>query len=99
MVITARVLETDLWLGIRRANYEVTIEEKTKTTGFWIFKRTRTKYIAYVTVSDTYDFNRGDETGDGIGSWLNNFGYWVQEKNVGKAYYWEAEYVYKTKWD
>ena len=51
-----------------------------------------------VKVSDTYDFNVGDESGDGIGSLLNNFGYLMQEQNVGKAYYWEANYVYKTKW-
>jgi hypothetical protein len=34
-----------------------------------------------------------------IGSWLNNIGYWAQEKNLGKEYEWEANYVYKTKWE
>lgn len=48
---------------------------------------------------DTYNFNKGNETGDGLGSLLNNFGYWLQEHNIGKPYYWEAHYVYKTKWE
>lgn len=33
--------EPDLWLGIRRANYEVTITKETKESGFWIFKKRR----------------------------------------------------------
>lgn len=90
--------EPDLWLGIRRANYVLTIDKETKTTGFWFFKKRKTRYVVNVKVSDTYDFNVGDESGDGIGSLLNNFGYLMQEQNVGKAYYWEANYVYKTKW-
>lgn len=37
--------------------------------------------------------------GDGLGSLLNNFGYWTQEHNLGKAYGWEAHDVYKTNWE
>ena len=90
--------ETDLWLGIRQATYEVSIVKETKTTGFWIFKMTKTRYVVDVKVSDTYNFNTGDEAGDGLGSLLNNFGFWLQEQNLGAEYKWEANYVYKTKW-
>ena len=86
--------EPDLWLGIRRANYEFTITEKTEETGWWIFKKTETIYVVDVKVFDTYNFNVGDEQGDGLGSILNNFGYWAQELNMGMEYYWEATYVY-----
>ena len=62
------------------------------------FKKTKHRYVLNVKVYDTYNFNIGNEQGDGLGSWLNNLGYWAQEKNLGTEYYWEAEYVYKTKW-
>ena len=92
--VTFTMDEPDLWLGIRRANYEFTITETTKETGWWIFKKTETIYVVEVKVSDTYDFNIGDEEGDGLGSLLNNLGYWAQEHNMGATYYWEATYVY-----
>ena len=91
--------EPDLWLGVRKADTKMTIKKETKTTGFGSFKKTKTRYVVNVTVLDTYNFNKGDEIGDGIGSWLNNIGYWAQEKNLGKEYEWEANYVYKTKWE
>lgn len=50
-------------------------------------------------MSDFYDFNKGDETGDGIGSWLNNLGYWAQENGLGETYYWRATFVYYTDWE
>ena len=89
--------EPDLWLGIRRASYELTITEEKKETGWWIFKKTETVYIVQVTVTDTYDFNTGNETGDGLGSVLNNLGFWAQEQGLGKKYEWEAQFVYSTK--
>ena len=90
--------EPDLWLGVRKADYELTIKEETKETGLFK-KKEKTRYVVNVKVYDTYDFNVGDETGDGLGSYLNNFGYWMQENNLGKVYYWEAHYEYKTKWE
>ena len=97
--VTFKSNETDLWLGVRNASYEISITKETKTTGFWFFKKTKTRYIVSVKVYDTYNFNTGDEKGDGIGSWLNNLGYWAQKKEIGKEYYWEANYEYKTKWE
>ena len=91
--------ETDLWLGVRKASYKMTIETETKTRGFWIFKKTQTRYVANVTVSDTYNFNIGNEEGDGIGSILNNWAYWADENGIGVDYKWEAEFVYETKWE
>ena len=91
--------EPDLWLGIRRADFSVTIEEETKTVGHWFWKKEKRRYIAYVTVSDNYNFNVGNESGDGLGSLLNNFGYVLQENGSGQEYHWEVSYVYYTKWD
>ena len=90
--------ELDLWLGIRNASYKIEITKQTETKRFLFFKKTKTRYIANVIVFDIYDFNTGNEKGDGIGSILNNIGYWAQENGLGNKYYWEAEYTYETKW-
>ena len=97
--VTFTSSEPDLWLSVRNADYVMKIEKETKETGWWILKKIKTRYIVNVTVCDIYDFNTGNEQGDGIGSWLNNIGYWIQEHNIGDAYYWEANYVYKTQWE
>ena len=91
--------EVDLWLSIRNAYYELSIQPEERTSGFWFFKKTETWYVVAIKVYDTYNFNKGDETGDGIGSILNNIGYWAQEKNLGTSYYWEVNYVYETKYN
>ena len=96
--VTFEKNEPDLWLGVRNANYELTVKKETKTVGFWIFQQDYSRYVVNVKVYDTYDFNTGDETNDGIGSVLNNWGYKMQEKGFGKKYSWEAKYVYTTGW-
>ncbi len=97
--VTFTSKEPDLWLGVRNASYEIDIQLETKEIGFGSFKKNLTRYVVNVKVSDIYDFNKGNEKGDGIGSILNNAGYWMQENNLGTEYYWEANYEYKTKWD
>lgn len=52
-------------------------------------------YEVKVKLWDTYDFNIGNEKGDGIGSLLNNFGYWLQENNKGTEYTWEVNFTYE----
>ena len=37
--------------------------------------------------------------GNGIGSVLNNIGYIMQELGLGRTYYWEANYIYATRWE
>ena len=91
--------EKDLWLGIRRANYDIEIEEETKTFTFLGLRFTKTHYVATIRVYDIYNFNRGDESGDSIGSVLNNIGYSAQEIGMGTEYSWEAFITYETKWD
>lgn len=54
--------------------------------------------MVQVKVADTYNFNIGNETGDGLGSVLNNLGYWAQENELGNEYEWEVTYVYTTEW-
>ena len=63
--------EPDLWLSIRRAAYNLAIvkEKKQKKTG-----QVLTRYLVRVRLWDTYNFNIGNEKGDGFGSFLNNLG-------------------------
>lgn len=42
--------------------------------------------MATITITDTYDFNGGKDSGDGIGSILNNFGHLLEEKGWGHKY-------------
>ena len=59
----------------------------------------QSRYVAKVRIYDTYNSNTGDETGDGIGSILNNVGYIAQDQNLGIEYFWEASFEYSTRWD
>ena len=67
----------------------VTTETKT-TTGSNTVTTTVTEEYIY-----DYNFNTGNESDDGLGSILNNFGYWLQSLGKGTEYYWEVEYEYK----
>jgi len=87
--------ELDLWLGVRGFRYEINITEKTYTVGFGIFKKQYTEYTAEVRIWDTYDFNSNQDSGDGIGSILNNIAYNLHEKGVGSDYGWEVSYSQK----
>ena len=86
--------EPDLWLGVRRASYEITIHKKT-----WAFRSLQgtiiiTEYTVSVKIIDKYNFNIGNEKGDGLGSILNNAGYYMHYYGIGKNYWWEAQFEY-----
>lgn len=49
-------------------------------------------------VWDTYNFNIGNEKGDGVSSWLNNMDYTANQIGIGTNYNWEVNYVHKTRW-
>ncbi len=53
-------------------------------------------YEVNVKLYDTYNFNTGNEKSDGVGSLLNNFGYWIQENNIGAVYGWEVNFTYEV---
>jgi len=90
--------EPDLWLGIRAAMVTITdIQEITITKMRFGKKYTYTQYIVSVKLTDTYDFNIGNESGDGIGSILNNIGYFLQENHIGKKYDLEVSYEYTSE--
>ena len=78
--------ELDLWLAIRGCSYEISVSSREYSEGILWWKKTKIEYIVSVKIKDIYDFNRPDETGDGIGSLLNNFGYFLQEKGIGNIY-------------
>ena len=96
--ITFDSSEPDLWLGVRKANYNLLISEEEKTWDLLLFRVTVARYVVVVTVYDYYNFNKGDEVGDGLGSDLNNIGYGLHEMGLGKDYSWTASYTYETKW-
>lgn len=74
-------------------NFTVTLtSEELYSKGLWFWKRTYTRYIADVTISDVYDFNTGTGSGDGLGSILNNIAHASHEKGIGKDYAWTLSY-------
>lgn len=93
--IQFRPIEPDLWLGIRRASYQLTISQNTSHYKKGFYEGNVVFYEVKVKLWDTYDFNIGNEKGDGIGSLLNNFGYWLQENNKGTEYTWEVNFTYE----
>ena len=105
--VTFTSKEPDLWLAIRNASYKLDVKkeymEKTFSIRFWgfcLYERVThySREKVSVTIYDTYDFNKGNETGDGIGSTLNNIGYLAQESGLGTPFDWEINYEYYTAW-
>ena len=84
--------EFDLWMGVRAFDYELEISERTYKSGFLFWKKKETEYVINVTVTDTYDFNSKTDSGDGIGSILNNLAYSLHEKGIGNDYEWTLNY-------
>ena len=87
----------DLSYSVGKASYSMKIAEETKTSGFWIFKKTKSRYVINVTVSDIYDFDEY-RTDKSLGSILNNWGYDMQQIGFIKPYAWEATYTVYEKW-
>ena len=76
----------------------MTIGTETREVGIGKTKQTQSRYIVQIKVSDTYDFNVGNESGDGIGSWLNNLAYHAHEYGMGNDFYFEVNFTYETQW-
>ena len=76
----------------------MSITEETKTTGFWIFKKTKKRYITSVVVSDVYDFTEFREP-NSIGSKLNNWGYENQNEGDIIPFAWDASYTVYSDWE
>lgn len=87
----------DLSYSVGKASYTMDISRETKTTGFWMFKRTKTRYVADVKVEDIYNFDeyRDDER---FGSIMNNFGYDMQKSGIIKPYSWDANFKIYGEW-
>ena len=85
--------EFDLWMGVRSFDYEVTVSKEHISTGFWIFKKEYDIYHCSVKIYDKYNFNSNTDSGDGIGSTLNNFAYDLHQKGVGRDYEWTLSYT------
>ena len=87
----------ELYLSTQQFYYTVTVEEQTRTKGWWIFKREQIRYVATVTVEDTYNFDSFRE-GTGVGTIMNNIAYLYHLLGGGHDYEWSATYTYSTKW-
>ena len=84
--------EPDLWLAARNVDYRITIHQDTSFTFSANGKTTKkTRYTITMVIFDTYNFNKGDEKGDGWGSTLNNMGHFVHKHGLGTDYYWEVQ--------
>ena len=88
----------ELYLGIQHCSYSITVTKETKTTGFWFWKKEKTRYVATVTVSDIYNF---DEIRDwnSFGSIANNLAYIYNLLGGGHDYEWTATFTQTTKWE
>ena len=86
----------DLSLSVGKASYTMEIAEETRTRGL-LKKKTETRYVATVTVFDTYDFDelRGNSS---LGDILNDIGFILQCADVIAPYEWEATFVICTEW-
>lgn len=86
--------EPDLWLSVRRAPYTLGVQKELRTRR----GQQQSRFRVRVRLWDTYNFNIGNESGDGVGSFLNNLGYWLEKRRLGRDYTWVVYYVYRTPW-
>ncbi len=86
----------DLWLSLRNCEYVITVSQgrirDSKCRTLQEKMRGRVVYIVHVKITDTYDFNGGQDVNDGIGSVLNNIGYWFEKNGWGETYDTTIEY-------
>ena len=83
----------DIWMAVRSFNYEILITEEKNETGFWFWKKTITTYNVEVKIWDRYNFDSGTDSGDGMGSVLNNMAYKLHQKGYGEDYDFEIHYT------
>ena len=88
----------DLSLSVGAAGYTMEIRKETRTSVFLFWKKEQTRYVANVTVTDTYDFDAW-RTDNSFGSVMNNLGLALQYSNVVVPYKWEATFTISTKWE
>ena len=90
--------DKDLSLSIGAARYIMTITKETRTSGFGWWKKEEMRYVATITVFDTYDFTEW-RTDNSFGSIMNNIAYIGQIFDVVKPYDWQATFTMSTDWE
>ena len=89
----------DLYLGVQHANVSISVSKETRTTGVWFWKKTQERYVATVTLTDSYDFDNL-RTWRTVGSILNNGAFLAHEyMGVGTDYDFSANYICYTSWE
>ena len=85
--------EPDLWLSARNANCVITISESSRYSRSYGILTKDTVYSIDVTISDFYNFNSPHDSGDGIGSTLNNIAYYAHALGYGTDYNWKVHFT------
>ena len=90
--------DKDLSLSVGAARYSMVIYKETRTTGFLFWEKEQVRYVAEVTVTDTYDFTEWRTDGS-FGSRMNNIAYFGQHFGIIKPYDWKSTFVISTEWE
>lgn len=84
--------ELGLWLAARKSSYVISISERTHYYKSYGLTIEETIYNIDFTLSDNYNFDTIHDTGDGIGSVLNNVAYLAHTVGIGADYYWNVHF-------
>ena len=87
----------ELYLSTQHFDYTISVNQETRTKGFWWWKREQTRYTASITVHDIYNFDSMREE-NSFGNFMNNLAYKYHSAGGGKDFEWYANYTYSTKW-
>ena len=89
--------DKDLGLTVGQAHYTMTVTKETRMVGL-LKKTEQTRYVAEVTMWDSYDFTEWFP-GHSFGAVMNNIAAVGQFVGVIVPYDWEVSFTMKTKWE
>ena len=87
----------DLSLTVGRARYIMTIQKETRTKGILWWRREESRYVAQVSVWDSYDFTEWF-SGSSFGSIMNNIAFIGQAVGLVVPYDWSVSFTVATRW-
>ena len=90
--------DKDLALTVGRAEYTMQLTKETRTTGVLWWKKEQTRYIAEITMWDSYDFTEWFP-GHSFGAIMNNIAAIGQFVGIIVPYDWEVSFTIATKWE
>ena len=90
--------DKDLALTVGKAEYTMLLSRETRTTGALWWKKEQTRYVAEITMWDSYDFTEWFP-GYSFGAIMNNIAAVGQFLGIIVPYDWEVSFTIKTKWE